>query len=180
MKKQKPYLHIDKAFLCYKFIRITGGNIMTENEAIVQLVSDRNQILIDPTTGEKRTLEQIKLGNEAGYKLYFAYELAIKVLQEIQLYRKLDTEEKCGETSKITISGCVTSVPKELLNTKITEQEAVTYLVMDQDLLLFDALTGDSETPEMLRERDDVRYNSYLADEIAIRALQTISHYRKP
>lgn len=51
---------------------------------------------------------------------------------------------------------------------------------MDQDLLLFDALTGDSETPEMLRERDDVRYNSYLADEIAIRALQTIPHYRKP
>ena len=153
---------------------------MTENEAIVQLVSDRNQILIDPTTREKRTLGQIKLVNEANYKLYFAYELAIKVLQEIQLYRKLDMEEKCGETSEITIPGCVTSVPEELLNTEMTEQEAVTYLVMDQDLLLFDALTGDSETPEMLRERDDMRYNSYLADEIAIRALQIISRYRKP
>lgn len=179
MKKQKLYLRIDKAFLCYKFIRITGGNIMTENEAIVQLVSDRNHILIDPTTGEKRTLGQIKLVNEANYKLYFAYELAIKVLQEIQLYRKLDTKEKCGETSKITIPGCVTSIPKELLNTEMTEQEAVAYLVSDQDLLLFYALTGNSETPEMLRECNDVRYNSYLADEIAIRALQTIPHYRK-
>ena len=153
---------------------------MTENEAIVQLVSNGNQILIDPATGEKRTLGQIKLVNEANYKLYFAYELAIKVLQEIQLYRKLDTEEKCGETSKITIPGCVTSVPKELLNTEMTEQEAVTYLVMDQDLLLFDVFTGEQISPEILMELGGAICNSYLADEIAIRALQTISRYRKP
>lgn len=91
MKKQKPYLHIDKAFLCYKFIRITGGNIMTENEAIVQLVSDRDEILLDLTTGERRTLEQVRLGNKYNYKLHLAYELAIKVLHEIQLYRTFDT-----------------------------------------------------------------------------------------
>ena len=103
-------------------------------------MSDRDGILLELTMGERRTLEQIKLVNGANYKLYFVYELAIKVLQEIQLYRKLDTEEKCGETSEITIPGCVTSVSEKLLNTEMTEQEAVTYLVMDQDLLLFDVL----------------------------------------
>ena len=157
---------------------IIGGGNMTENEAIIQLVSDRDGILLDPITGEKLTLEQVRLGNEANYKLYFTYELAIKVLQEIQLYRTLDTEEECKEAAEIEIPEYVASVPEELLNTEITEQEAVAGLYMDQDLLLFDSLTGDSETPEMLRERNDLRYNSYLADEIAARALQTISHYR--
>ena len=143
-------------------------------------MSDRDGILLELTMGERRTLEQIKLVNGANYKLYFVYELAIKVLQEIQLYRKLDTEEKCGETSKITISGCVTSVSEKLLNTEMTEQEAVTYLVMDQDLLLFDVFTGEQISPEILMGRGGAICNSYLADEIAIRALQTISRYRKP
>ncbi len=76
---------------------------MTENEAIIQLVSDRDGILLDPTTGEKRTLEQVRLGNEDNYKLYFTYELAIQVLQEIQLYRTLDTEEECKKAAEIEI-----------------------------------------------------------------------------
>lgn len=153
---------------------------MTENEAILQLVSDRDGILLDPATEERLALEQVRLGNKYNYKLYLAYGLAIKVLQEIQLYRTLDTEKECKEAAEIKISECVASVPKELLNTEITKQEAIACLYMNQDLLLFDTLTGNSETPEMLREHNDVRYNSYLSDEIAIRALQTISHYRKP
>lgn len=153
---------------------------MTENEAIMQLVYKRNKILLDPTTGAGRTLEQVRLVNEDNYKLYLAYELAIKVLQEIQLYRTLDTEEECKRTAKIKIPECVASVPEELLNAEITEQEALTYLYLDQDLLLFDALTGRSVSPEVLIEHGGVICDSYLADEIAIRALQTISHYRKP
>lgn len=152
---------------------------MTENEAIMQLAYKRGKILLDPTTGAGRTLEQVRLVNEDNYKLYLAYELAIQVLQEIQLYRVLDTEEECKRTAKIKIPGCVTSIPEELLNSGITEQEALTYLYLDQDLLLFDALTGDSETPEGLIGRGGVICDSYLADEIAIRALQTISHYRE-
>ncbi len=152
---------------------------MTENEAIIQLVSDRDGILLDPTTGEKRTLEQVRLGNEDNYKLYFTYELAIQVLQEIQLYRTLDIEEECKKAAEIEIPECVASVPEELLNAEITEQEAIAGLYMDQDLLLFDTLTGDSETPEVLIGRGGIICDSYLADEIAIRALQTIPHYRE-
>lgn len=152
---------------------------MTENEAIMQLAYKRGKILLDPMTGAGRTLEQVRLVNEDNYKLYLAYELAIRVLQEIQLYRTLDTEEECKETTDIEVPECVASIPEELLNAEITEQEALTYLYLDQDLLLFDALTGDSETPEGLIGRGGVICDSYLADEIAIRTLQTISHYRE-
>lgn len=144
---------------------------MTESEAIMQLMYKRDKILLDPTTGAGRTLEQVKLGNEANYKLYFAYELAIKVLQEIQLYRTLDTEEECKRTAKIKIPDCVISISEELLNVEITEQEAIACLCMDQDLLVFDALTGRSVFPEVLKRGGGVICDSYLADEIAIRAL---------
>ncbi len=91
MKKQKLYLCADKFFCVTDLFKIIGGNIMTEKEAIVQLVSDRDEILLDLTTGERRTLEQVRLGNKYNYKLHLAYELAIKVLHEIQLYRTFDT-----------------------------------------------------------------------------------------
>ncbi len=62
---------------------------MTEKEAIVQLVSDRDEILLDLTTGERRTLEQVRLGNKYNYKLHLAYELAIKVLHEIPVIQDI-------------------------------------------------------------------------------------------
>ena len=41
---------------------------------------DRDEILLDLITGERRTLEQVRLGNKYNYELYLAYELTIKML----------------------------------------------------------------------------------------------------
>lgn len=88
----ESFIYVQIRFFCVTdLFKITEGNNMTENEAIMQLVSGRDGILLDSATEERLALEQVRLGNKYNYKLHLAYELAIKVLHEIQLYRTLDT-----------------------------------------------------------------------------------------
>lgn len=151
---------------------------MTENEAIKQLLSERDRILFDPVTGEKRTLEHVRLANENNYKLYFAYEIAIRALREVQSCNVLNDVDKCKEATKIEVFNYVPCISDELLNSEMTEQDAITYLYMNQDLLLFDTFTGESEMLEVLKQVDSEIYRSYLACEKAIEALQAVSRYR--
>ena len=70
---------------------------MTEERAIKQLEFDRTMILLDPTTGEELTPEQVKLRNMDNYKTYVADGVAIKALKAVQQYRKIGTVEECRE-----------------------------------------------------------------------------------
>ncbi len=68
---------------------------MTEKEAIKQLKFDQEMILLNPATGEKMTIEEVKALNGHNYQTYIADEVAIIALKEIEKYREIGTEEDC-------------------------------------------------------------------------------------
>lgn len=62
--------------------------------------------------------------------------------------------------------------------TGMTEEEAISCLELDKDMMTFDAMTGETCTFEQVRLTSKDSYKDYLADNVAIRALQEISSYR--
>lgn len=53
----------------------------------------------------------------------------------------------------------------------MTEKEAIERLVFDIDMILFDPNTGETLTKEQVKIRNEDNYNTLLADEVAISAL---------
>ncbi len=60
----------------------------------------------------------------------------------------------------------------------MTEKEAIQQLAFDREMILFDALTGETIEPEMLKLFNEDNYKTYMADELAIKALEEIQQYR--
>ena len=65
---------------------------MTEKEAIERLNYDLAMITFNPMTGEDTPLRLLSEDEQGSYN---AYEVAIKVIEEIQQYRKIGTVEEC-------------------------------------------------------------------------------------
>ena len=61
----------------------------------------------------------------------------------------------------------------------MTPEEAIQQLEFDRAMILFDSLTGEEITPEMLKLINKENYLTYVADGIAIEALEEIQQYRK-
>lgn len=62
--------------------------------------------------------------------------------------------------------------------TGMTEEEAISWIELDKDMMTFDAQTGETLTLRQVWFYDKDCYKDYLADNVAIRALQEISRYR--
>ena len=61
----------------------------------------------------------------------------------------------------------------------MTPEEAIQQLEFDRAMILFDSLTGEEITPEMLKLINKENYLTYVADGIAIEALKEIQQYRE-
>lgn len=61
----------------------------------------------------------------------------------------------------------------------MTPEEAIQQLEFDRDMILFDSLTGEEITPEILKLINKENYLTYIADGIAIEALKEIQQYRE-
>lgn len=61
----------------------------------------------------------------------------------------------------------------------MTEKEAIKQLEFDREMILFDPLTGETIEPEMLKLINEDNYKTYIADEMAIKALEEIQQYRE-
>lgn len=61
----------------------------------------------------------------------------------------------------------------------MTPEEAIQQLEFDRAMILFDSLTGEEITPEMLKLINKENYLTYVADGIAIKALEEIQQYRE-
>ena len=61
----------------------------------------------------------------------------------------------------------------------MTEKEAIQQLEFDREMILFDPLTGETIEPEMLKLFNEDNYKTYIADELAIKALEEIQQYRE-
>lgn len=59
----------------------------------------------------------------------------------------------------------------------MTEKEAIQQLEFDWEMILFDPLTGETIEPEMLKLFNEDNYKTYIADELAIKALEEIQQY---
>lgn len=62
---------------------------------------------------------------------------------------------------------------------KMTSEEAIQQLEFDRAMILFDSLTGEEITPEMLKLINKENYLTYVADGIAIEALKELQQYRE-
>lgn len=62
---------------------------------------------------------------------------------------------------------------------KITIEEAIQQLEFDRAMIRFDATTGEEISLEILKTRNMDNYLTYLADEMAIEALEEVQQYRK-
>lgn len=54
----------------------------------------------------------------------------------------------------------------------MTEQEAIKALKFDMEMILFDPYEGKKRTPEEVKNINEANYLCYLADEMAIKALE--------
>lgn len=54
----------------------------------------------------------------------------------------------------------------------MNNQEAIEQLKFDMDMITFDPHTGEEITLEQVKDRNEKNYETYLADEIAIKALE--------
>ena len=61
----------------------------------------------------------------------------------------------------------------------MTPEEAIQQLEFDRDMILFDSLTGEEITPEILKLINKENYLTYIADGIAIEAIKEIQQYRE-
>lgn len=61
----------------------------------------------------------------------------------------------------------------------MTEKEAIQQLEFDREMILFDASTGETIEPEILKLLNEDNYKTYVADELAIKALKEIQKYRE-
>ena len=61
----------------------------------------------------------------------------------------------------------------------MTSEEAIQQLEFDRAMILFDSLTGEEITPEMLKLINKENYLTYVADGIAIEALKEVQQYRE-
>lgn len=61
----------------------------------------------------------------------------------------------------------------------MTSEEAIQQLEFDRAMILFDSLTGEEITSEMLKLINKENYLTYVADGIEIEALKEIRQYRK-
>lgn len=61
----------------------------------------------------------------------------------------------------------------------MTEQEAIKQLQFDMDMITFNPNTGEDISLEVLKLRNKENYKTYLADEVAIKALEEIQKYRE-
>lgn len=61
----------------------------------------------------------------------------------------------------------------------MTEQEAIQQLEFDRAMILFDPSTGETIEPEMLKLFNEDNYKTYIADGLAIKALEEIQQYRE-
>lgn len=60
----------------------------------------------------------------------------------------------------------------------MTENEAIQQLEFDRAMALFDPATGEVIKPEILKALNKENYLTYMADEVAIKALKEIQQYR--
>ena len=60
----------------------------------------------------------------------------------------------------------------------MTENEAIQQLEFDRAMALFDPATGEVIKPEILKALKKENYLTYMADEVAIKALKEIQQYR--
>lgn len=60
----------------------------------------------------------------------------------------------------------------------MTEQEAIKQLQFDMDMITFNPNTGEDISLEVLKLRNEENYKTYLADDVAINALEEIQKYR--
>lgn len=60
----------------------------------------------------------------------------------------------------------------------MTEQEAIERLKLDMEMITFDPDTGEHIPLEALKNRNEDNYKAYIADEVAIKALEEIQQYR--
>lgn len=61
----------------------------------------------------------------------------------------------------------------------MTEKEAIQQLEFDRAMILFNSLTGETMEPEMLKLFNEDNYKTYIADGLAIKALEEIQQYRE-
>lgn len=61
----------------------------------------------------------------------------------------------------------------------MTEKEAIRQLEFDREMILFDSSTGKTIEPEILKLINEDNYKTYIADGIAIKALEEVHVYRK-
>ena len=60
----------------------------------------------------------------------------------------------------------------------MTLEEAIKRLEFDRAMILFNATTGKEITPEILKLINEDNYRTYVADGVAIEALEEIQQYR--
>lgn len=60
----------------------------------------------------------------------------------------------------------------------MTESEAIKVLEFDKEMITFDPYTGEHRTPERVKAINEANYLCYLADDMAIKALEEIQEYR--
>ena len=60
----------------------------------------------------------------------------------------------------------------------MTNNEAIQHLEFDRAMMLFDPATGEVITPEILKALSKEKYLTYVADEVAIKALKEIQLYK--
>ena len=61
----------------------------------------------------------------------------------------------------------------------MTPEEAINQLEFDRAMILFDPTTGEEITPEILKALNKDNFFTYVADGVAIEALEEIQQYRK-
>ena len=61
----------------------------------------------------------------------------------------------------------------------MTPEEAIQQLEFDRAMILFDSLTDEEITPEILKLINKENYLTYIADGIAIEALKEVRQYRE-
>ena len=61
----------------------------------------------------------------------------------------------------------------------MTPEEAIQQLEFDRAMILFDPTTGEEITPEILKALNKDNFFTYVADGVAIEALEEVQQYRK-
>ena len=61
----------------------------------------------------------------------------------------------------------------------MTEKKAIEQLKFDMEMITFDPDTGEHISLEVLKSRNEDNYKTYLADELAIKALEEIKLYHE-